>query len=118
MDALIVEHTLTIEGADHLVDEIGQEKVQAMLHKQFQAVAKPLQKKVGHTDVATGVRKDGGAMVATLTLTLRRAGPLLDRQTEEQVRKDFEDALSPIGNLLKDRLKTGVTTATAIRRQK
>jgi hypothetical protein len=117
MDALIVEHTITLEGAGHLVDEMGQEKVRGMLHKQFQAVAKTLRKKVGHTDVATGVRKAGGAMVAVLTLTLRRAGPLLDRMTEDQVRKDFEDALSPIGNLLKERLETGVVTTTTIRRQ-
>ena len=113
-----MEHTLTLEGAGHLVDEIGQEKVQAMLHEQFQAMVRTLRKKVGLTDVATAVRKDGGAMVITLTLTLRRAWPLLDRQSEDSVRKDFEDALSPIGNLLKDRLKIGVTTATAIRRQR
>lgn len=118
MDALIVEHTITIEGAGHLVDDIGQEKVRKMLHLQFSAIAKALRKKVGHTDVATGVRKEGAAMVATMTLTIGRGGPLLDRMSEEAVQDDFEKALAPIGDLLRARLGTGILTTTTIRREK
>jgi hypothetical protein len=117
-DSLIVEYAIRIEGAGGLIDEMGEGKVRSLLHKQFQAISKEMRKRVGHTDVDTAVRKDGGAMVATMILTIRNGGRLLDEMTEDRAREHFDNAFSPIRNLLRSRLEMGVEATTTVRRVK